>query len=280
MIKIVTDSTCDLPPELIKRYDIRVVPINILFGNESYEEGVNIDRATFYRKIEENRRLPTTSQPSAGRFAAVYRSLIGEAEDIISIHVTGKLSGTCRSAEMARTLVAGDVKVHVFDSLAGSAGLGYLVLEAARMAEAGEGVKAILRHLEELRPQVRIFLTLEDLRYARMSGRVGRLQETLASILNVKPIIALNDGVLDVAERVRTKKAAINRMLRMLEESVGARTPIRLAVVHAEAPGEGRQLLEKALDSFNCVEHFMCDLAVSLAVHFGPGTLGLVSCPA
>jgi len=276
MIKIVTDSTCDLTPELIARYDITVVPINIQFGAETYREGVDIDRKTFYRKIDELGIIPTTSQPSVGQFVEVYRKLASEADDIISIHVTGKLSGTCRSAEMARNEVADQVRVHVFDSLAGSSALGYMALEAARAAEAGASVEDILRRLEEIRPRVNIFLTLADLRYARMSGRIGRLQGALASLLNVKPIIGLEDGLLDVREKVRTHRKAIDRMIAMMAEAIGTDEPVNMAVVHAEAPQEGQKLLERAKATFNCKEIFLTDLAASLAVHFGPGTLGLV----
>ena len=276
MIKVVTDSTCDLPQELIEQHDITVVPVNIQFGNETYRDGVDIDRDTFYRKIEEMGVIPTTSQPSVGQFLEVYRKLASQADDIIYIHVTGKLSGTCQSAMMAAKEVADQVRVHVFDSLAGTSGLGYMAMEAARAARAGASMEQILKRLEEIRERMNLFLTLVDLRFARMSGRVGRLQSALASLLNVKAIIGLEDGLLEMRQRVRTTARAIERMVEMMVEAVGTKDPVNMAVVHAQAPEEGRKLLEKVKTIFNCQEIFLADLAASLAVHFGPGTLGLV----
>ncbi len=278
MIRLVTDSTCDLPSALMEKYRIAVAPINIQFGTETYQEGVTIDQATFYRKIDELGIIPATSQPSAGQFAEIYRQLAREgAEAIISVHVTSRLSGTYQSAELAKDMVADEVAVYPFDSLAGSAGLGYMMLEAARAIEAGRSVADILNMLEDMRARVNVFLSLADLRYAQMSGRVGRLQGALASLLNVKPMVALKDGWLDVVEKVRTRKKAIDRLLSLTEEAVGTSDPIGLAVIHAEAPEEGQLLLERAKATFNCREAFIEDLAISLAVHFGPGTLGLVS---
>jgi len=280
MIKIVTDSTCDLPAELLRQHDIRVVPINIQFGAETYEEGVTIDQPTFYRKVEEMGIIPTSSQPSAGRFVEVYRQMAAEGVDtILSIHVTAKLSGTYQSADLARQMVADEVTVYPFDSACGSAGLGFMALEGARMAEAGESAANILQRWEEIRPRMRILLTLADLRYAQMSGRVGRLQSSLASLLNIKPIVGLEDGLLDVVGQVRTRKKAVERMLALMEEAVGTTEPVNLAVIHAEAEQEGQALLKRARQTFNCQETFIEDLAISLAVHFGPGTLGLVAYP-
>lgn len=276
MIKVVTDSTCDLPQEFIEQHEIIVVPVNIQFGNETYRDGVDIDRDTFYRKIDELGIIPTTSQPSVGQFLEVYQKLASQADDIISIHVTGKLSGTCRSAMMAAREVADRVRVHVFDSLAGTSGLGYMALEAARAARAGASVEQILKRLEEIRERMNIFLTLVDLRFARMSGRVGHLQSALASLLNVKAIVGLEDGLLEMRQKVRTTARAIDRMVEMMVEAIGTKDPVNMAVVHARAPEEGRKLLERIKTIFNCKELFLADLAASLAVHFGPGTLGLV----
>jgi DegV family protein with EDD domain len=278
MIKIVTDSACDLPAELYRQYDITVVPINIQFGTETYEDGVTIDRRTFFRKIEEMGILPTTSQPSAGQFAQHYSRLADQgATDIVSIHVTAKLSGTLQSAELAREMVAGRVRIHPFDSTGGSAGQGFMAVEAARMAEAGKGTEEILARLETIRRRLSLVLTLKDLRYAQMSGRVGKLQGSLASLLNIKPIVVLEDGLIDVSEKVRTQRKAIDRMVEIVAEQVGTSAPVNLAAIHAEAPAEGQWLLEQARGLFDCRETFLVNLTTALVVHFGPGTLGLVA---
>lgn len=277
MIKIVTDSTCDLPADLIARHDITVVPINIQFGTETFREGVTVDRTTFYDRIEETGVIPTTSQPSVGQFSEVYRDLAQRGvTSIISVHVTARLSGTCQSAELAAREVT-DAEVHVFDSACGSAGLGFMAWEAAQMVATGHDVPAILSRLEEIRPRMTILLTLENLKYAQMSGRVGKLQSALASVFNVKPIIVLENGIIDVAERTRSRRKALDRLLELTEQAVGTVAPVNVAVMHAEAEEEGRALLERAKERLNYQEAYVENLAISLAVHFGPGTVGLVS---
>jgi len=277
MIKIATDSTHDLPPDILQQHEIAVVPINILFGAESYLDGITIDRSTFYRKIDELGVLPKTSQPSAGQFVEVYDRLAAEgATDIISLHVGAKLSGTVQSAEMAKQVVAGRVRVHPFDSGGGSAGLGFMVLEALRMAEAGKTVADILARLEAIRPKINILLTVRDLRYAQMSGRISRLQASLASLLNINPIIVLRDGLLSVSGKARTQGRAIDQIVRLMTERLGTAVPVNLAAVHAEAPEAAQALLDRAKTLFDCRESFVTELAASLAVHFGPGTVGLV----
>jgi DegV family protein with EDD domain len=279
MIKIVTDSTCDLNPGHYAEYDIHVVPVNIQFANETYEEYITISRAQFYQKIEELQIIPATSQPSPAQFEAAYRKLAAEgATDILSIHVTSKLSGTYQSAVLAQELVAGTVRVHPVDSGCGSAGLGFVCVEAARMLQSGHSLDEILARLEVLRPRINVIFSVRDLRYAQMSGRVGRLQSSLSSFLSIRPVISLHDGLLSVVDKVRTSRRAIERLLELTEESVGLEEPINLAVIHAEALAEGQALLSKALDRFpNTSDYFIEDLATSLAVHFGPGTVALVS---
>lgn len=278
MIRIVTDSTCDLTQNYVDRHDIKVVPIVIHFGEDEYLDGETIDGPTFYRMIEERQALPKTSQPSPGDFAAAYREIAaaGEADQIVSIHVTGKLSGTCRSAQMAAEMVKDEISVEVFDSLGGSAGMGFMCIEAARMAEAGASLQEILARLEYIRGEVNVLLTVAELRFAQMSGRVGKLQGTLASLLNVKPIIVLEDGIIDARERVRTRRRAVERMLELTAERVGD-SPINLAIVHAEALEEAEALLAQAQAMFKCRECYVNDLALGLAVQFGPGTLGVIA---
>ena len=276
MIRIATDSTCDMPPGYFEEYDITVVPINIQFGTETYADGVTIDRETFVRKIDELGILPTTSQPSAWQFEQQYRKLHEQgATDIISLHVTSKLSGTYQSAVMAKEALEDQVRVHPFDSASGSVTLGFMCMEASRMSRAGKSVAEILARMAAIRERACLVLTLKDLRYAQMSGRTGKLQSSLASLLSIKPIVFLEDGQLDVVEQVRTQSKAIDRLLDIVAEKVGRSDAVNLAVVHALTPEAGQELLERAKSLFNCRETFLADLTSSLVVHFGPGTLGL-----
>jgi DegV family protein with EDD domain len=279
VIKIVTDSTCNLSPEQLQRYDIRVAPISIQFGTETYEEDIDIDRDLFYRKIDEMGIIPTTSQPSPGRFADYYRELTDQGHSILSITITSKHSGTYQSAVLAKDMVP-EADVEVFDSLTISFGTGYMVLEAARAAEAGQSRESILKRLAEIRDNMCLFLTPATLKYLQMSGRVGRLATAFASLLDIKPVIKLEDGLLEARENVRTRSKAINRVLELTEEEMGTTDPISLAAIHARSPQEGQALLERAQAQFNCQETLIGDLVASLTVHGGPGILGLFACKA
>jgi DegV family protein with EDD domain len=279
VIKIVTDSTCDLPEDWFSRYRITVVPINIQFGLETFHEGVTMTPELFYERIRASGTLPTTSQPSTGEFSQVYEALGQDGDEILSIHLTSKLSGTWQSATLAARQLQDRVEVTVVDSLTSSAGLGLMVREAAELAEAGWSAAAIKARLEARRSQVQVFVMLKDLQYARMSGRVGRLRETLASLLQVKPIIGTEEGALVPLDRVRGEKQGLARILTLAEAAVQDK-PVHLAVAHAQNPDQAANLLAEAKARLNCRDSFMTDLAISLAVHFGPGTVGLATYPA
>jgi DegV family protein with EDD domain len=275
MLKIVTDSTCNLSPEQLQRYDVRVAPLTIQFRTETYEEDIDIDQDLFYQKIDELGIIPTTSQPSPARFADYYRELTDQGHSILAITLTSKHSGTYQSAVLAKDVVP-EADVEVFDSTTATFGTGYMVLEAARAAEAGQSRESILKRLEEIKDNMCLFLTPATLKYVQVSGRVGKLAIALASLLDVKPIIELEDGLLEARENVRTRARAINRMLELTEEKMGTTDPINIGVVHARAPEEGQVLLEKARARFNCQEIMISDFVASLTVHGGPGTLGLL----
>ena len=168
MIKIVTDSTADVPEELMERYDIRTVPINIQFGTETYQEGIDIDRTTFLRKLDEYPTIPTSSQPSPGQLVEVYRPLVEDGHSIISIHVTSKHSGTCQSALLAKSMLP-EADIEVFDSLSTSIGTGYLVLTAARAAEEGKSMKEVIQLLEGIRSGMYLYFTPATLKYLQKS---------------------------------------------------------------------------------------------------------------
>lgn len=279
MIRLVTDSTCDLPDGLLAQLDVQVVPIHLTFGTEEYQEGVTLGYDEFFRKVDALGMVPKTSQPSPGDFADVYRRLADDgATTILSLHVTGKLSGTVRSAEMAAGMVRDQVDVRVFDSLAGSAALGFMVQEATDMLAQGAGVEQVLARWTAIRDHLGIYFYLDTLRYARMSGRVGALQSSLASMLQIKPLIALHEGLLSVAERVRSRKAALSRLVAMASEQAAGR-PVNLAVVHAEDPEGGQALLSQAQAVIDCRRTFICRLATSLVTNLGVGTLGIVVYP-
>jgi DegV family protein with EDD domain len=278
MIKIVADSTCNLSDEVIEQYDLRIAPISIQFGQETYEEGIDIDREFFYNKIEELGIIPTSSQPSPAWFAKHYEELHAHGHSILVITITRKHSGTFESAIMAKSMTP-DADVEVFDSSSISLGTGWMVLEAAQMVEQGASLPQMLRRLEAIRSKSRLYLTPLTLKYLQMSGRVGRLQSAVASMLKVKPIIVLEEGTLEVGENVRTRSKALTRLVELLEDHLGRLQPVNLAVMHALAEADARWLIEKAQETLNVNEFIIDDIVPSLAVHGGPGVIGIFGYP-
>jgi DegV family protein with EDD domain len=274
MIKIVTDSTADIPKELLEKYDIRLVPINIHFGMEAYQEGIEIDRPTFFRKLEEV--MPTSSQPSPGQFAEVYRELAEQGHSILSIIITSKHSGTYQSAVLAKSMLP-QADIEVFDTLSISIGTGYQVLAAARAAEEGKSMEEIIQLLQGIRSRMSLYLTPATLKYLQKSGRVGKLAGALGALLDLKPVIKVEDGVLEAFQNVRTRSKAIDRMVELTAEAVGTTEPVKLGIPHAETPDEAEELRQRLESTFNCDEMLVVDLACSLTVHGGPGIIGLVS---
>jgi DegV family protein with EDD domain len=277
-IKLVTDSTCDLPPTLLDDLQIQVIPINIQFGAKAYKENLTITPDIFYQKIAFSNLLPKTSQPAVGEFVEMYIALAETADEILSIHLTSKLSGTYQSAKLAASIVANKVKVSVIDSLAGSAGLGWMVHEAAHLIDQGKSTREIKRHLEAKRESISIFFVIDTLKYAQMSGRVGKLRSVVGALLNIKPIIGLEKGLIDVSDKTRSHKNAMQRIVALTKEKIQDR-PVNVAVVHAQAAKRAETLLDLAQSNLTVRETFIQDVAISLATHFGPGTLGLVAYP-
>ncbi|MCE9646307.1 MAG: DegV family protein [Chloroflexi bacterium] len=278
MLRIVTDGAADILPEWQKEFGIEMIPVNILFGEKSYLQGAELDNEGFYKLVDETKRIPKTAQPSPHQFVEFYRKVAQKGDTILSIHITAKLSGTYASAISAAEELKGEFNVIPVDSACGSLGIGLMCREARKLERAGKTVDEIVRYLEEIKGQVRVILTLDTLEYAKMSGRVKTLQAALASVLNVKPIAILRNGDLNMAERVRTRKAALERVIEIAKEEYGDK-PVYLAVVHARDPKSGQGLLEDAKKYFNHKETMLSELSISIAANLGPGTVGLIVYP-
>jgi len=278
MLRIVTDGAADILPEWKTEYGIDMIPVNILFGEKSYLQNEELDNEGFYKLVDETKRVPKTSQPSPHQFVEFYRKVAKKGDTILSIHVTAKLSGTYASAIAAAEEVKDDFKVFPIDSMSGSLGIGLMCREARKLERSGKSADEIVKYDEDIKNKVRVILTLDTLEYARMSGRVKTLQAALASVLNVKPIAVLRNGDLAMAERVRTRKAALDRVIEMAKEEFGDK-PIYLAVVHARDLNSGQMLLEDAKKHFNYRDTMISDLSISVAANLGPGTVGLVLYP-
>lgn len=278
MLRIVTDGAADLLPEWGREYGIDMIPVNILFGEKTFLQGVELDNEGFYKLVEESKRIPKTSQPSPHQFVEFYRKIAQRGDTILSIHITAKLSGTYASAVSAAEELKGEFNVIPVDSAVGSLAIGLLCRAARRMERAGKSVDEIVKYIEDVKYKIRVILTLNTLEYAKMSGRVKTLQAALASLLNVKPIAVLRNGDLAMAEKVRTRKASLDRVIEMAKEEFGQK-PVYLAVVHARDPQAGQSLLNEAQKHFNHQETMISELSISVAANLGPGTVGLVLYP-
>lgn len=281
MLRIVTDGAVDLPTEWYKEYDIHRIPINVHFGEEkTFIQDVELDQDGFY-KLVDGKTLPhpKTSQPSPHQFAEFYKKIAQPGDTILSIHITSKLSGTYASSVAAAEELKGSYTVVPVDTLCGTMGTAFMCRSARQMERAGKSVDEIKTFIEGVRGKTHVILTLETLEYAKRSGRVGTLSAALASVLNVKPIAMLKDGIVDMVDRVRTRKGAIDRVLDLAKENVGD-SPVHIGVVHARDEASAKSLLEEAQKRFNVKESFLTDLSISLVINFGPGTVGLVLYPA
>jgi DegV family protein with EDD domain len=267
-----------MPPGWDEQYDIQVIPINIHFGERTFLQGVDLSNADFYRLVEKSGVIPKTSQPTPQQFVDFYRRIAQPGDTIVSLHVTSKLSGTLDSAELAARQLEGEFRVFPVDSCSGSAAMGYMAREARMMDRAGATAEAIVERWRAIARSVSIILTLDTLEYARMSGRVKALQAALASLLNVKPIVMLRDGVLELGDRVRTRGKSLDYILQETLKRVGDRL-VNAAVVHAEDPEAAKTLIEKVRATLNCKELITTELSTGVAANLGPGTVGIIAYP-
>ena len=215
MLRIVTDGAADLPAGWEEEFNIQIVPININFGEETFLQNIEMDLDTFYKKVDTGSVFPKTSQPSPHQFSEFYKMFAEAGDTILSIHVTSKLSGTYASAVNAAEGLKDRYNIIPFDSAGGSLGIAFMCRAARQLERAGKSIEEIVTHLETIREKVQIIFTLDNLEYARRSGRVGTLSAALASILNIKPIARLENGVLNMVDKVRTRKASVERVIEM-----------------------------------------------------------------
>jgi len=279
MLRIVTDGAGDMPFGWEKEFDIQVIPINIQFGDKTFIQFTEMGFEDFYKEVAANKTFPKTSQPSPHQFVEFYKKNFQSGDTILSIHVTSKLSGTYASAVAAAEELKDTFKIVPFDSLNGSASLAFMCRTARRMERAGKRVDEIVRYLESVRPHTQLIITMDTLEFARRSGRVGTLSSAVASVLNVKPIARIENGVLDMVDKVRTRKVAMARVIELGRQAMGD-TPVHINVAHARDLEAGKNLLEEAKKNFNVKDAELTDFSISLVVQFGPGSLALVLYPA
>lgn len=273
-VKIITDSTAYLPPELIARYGIRVVPLKVVFGAEAYAEGVDISNEEFYSKLMEASTLLTTSQPSVGDFLQVYGEVTREGVPILSIHISSKLSATVSTALTAKGELP-QAQIEVVDSLSTSMGLGMVVLAAARAADEGQSLSQIRAATEKVIRSMNLFFIVDTLEYLRKGGRIGGAAALVGTALRIKPVLYLKEGQIEVLAKVRTKRRALKRLLELMAERMLGGTSVHIAIIHAHAAEEATALEKEVRARFNCAEIYLSELGPAIGAHVGPRAIGL-----
>lgn len=272
-VAFVTDSTTYLPKEFLDRYPIRVAPASIIWSGQVFRDGIDILPEEFYTRLQTTREMPTTSQATPGVIKDCFDELLAKGYSILGVFLSSKLSGTFDSAKQALEMLPGK-EIVIIDALTGSMGIGWPLLIAARAAEAGAGLAECKALVERALKNVGILLTLDTLEFLHRGGRIGAAQRYLGDLLNLKPILEVVNGAFIGRERVRTLQKALSRIVVLLEEKISGRSPVRLGVLHANAPDRAHLLFEQAVELLHPVETVIADVSPAVGVHLGPGTVG------
>jgi DegV family protein with EDD domain len=273
-IKIVTDSTCDLNDGLIKKWGITVVPLSISINGENYLDRVDISPKEFMEKMKVSPELPKSSQPPAGEFLKVYDELAADGYEIISIHMTGGMSGTVQSAESAAQMTS--AKVSVVDSRFISKALAFQVLEAARMAADGKTSEEIVTRLDEIRKQTRLFVVVDTLENLVKGGRIGKGKAMIGSLLNIKPIASLEGGEYTPVSKARSHSQVVKYLKSQFSADTAGKTIKGVGLVHAEGIGLAAKIREAVIDASGYDDFSIEETTPIVSTHTGPGAIGFM----
>ncbi|MEK6753164.1 MAG: DegV family protein [Chloroflexota bacterium] len=273
---IVTDSTSYLPAEFIQKHNITVTPLELIWGDETFRDGVDIQPAEFYSRLKTAKVMPTTSQATPAVMVSAFQGLVDQGFDVLGIFISSKLSGTMQSAIQGREMMgsAGE-KVTLVDSQSTSIALGFQVLATARAKDAGASLKECVALAEKAHERTGIYFAVDTLEFLHRGGRIGGAQRFIGAALNLKPILALKEGKVEGVERIRTKGKAHDRMLELVAEQVNGKSNIRIAALHANAPEDAKTLLDRAANEIKPIETILSELSPVVGTHTGPGTVGL-----
>lgn len=277
-VKIVTDSTADIPSELLEQLEIYMVPLKVHIDGETYLDGETITPSTFFHKLENSIEFPSTSQPSPIDFENRYKEIIekyGKDTPIISIHLSSALSGTYQSAQLAKNMVGADFDIQVIDSKKAAYMLGMIVVEAAKAANSGKSKEQCLELVQRMISEQKEFFVLDTLTYLQKGGRIGRAQAIVGTLLNVKPILSLNeDGEVYPFDKVRGKKKAIARMIDELKK-YAEKEEVITSILYAMNREEAEELKNQLTHEFNLKEISFVEVGPVIGAHVGPKVLGI-----
>jgi DegV family protein with EDD domain len=276
---IVTDSTAYIPEELCRQYHITVVPLTVIFGEESFFDGVTIKPSEFYTRLARSKVMPSTSQATPAGMHKAFNDLLEQGYDVMGAFISDKLSGTLASARQARDeFASAKDKIALFDSENTGMALGYQALMLARAAADGASLADCQKLAEKLRPNTGVFFAVDTLEFLHRGGRIGGAKRLLGSVMNVKPILTIKDGKVDSADSVRTSKKAHEKVIELVAEKCAGKSNIRLATLHANAEENAKSVLDAASAQLNAVESILSAVSPAIGTHTGPGTVGLAYC--
>ncbi len=273
---IVTDSTSYIPMDIVKKYEITVAPQVLIWENQTYRDGIDIQPAEFYKRLQVAKSMPSTSQVSPATMQEIFQGLVDKGVSVLGIFISSKLSGTLQSAIQAKDMMgsAGE-KVTLIDSQSTAMGLGFQALAAARAREAGASIEDCAAIATKAHERSGVFFAVDTLEFLHRGGRIGGAQRFIGSALNLKPILAVKEGKVEGIERIRTKSKAHDRVLELVAEQVKGKSNIRVATLHANAADEAKSLLDRATKEVSAVESLFTEVSPVVGTHAGPGTVGL-----
>ena len=275
-IALITDSTCDIPSQLVREYGITIVPLHVIWGNETFRDRVDLEPGEFYRRLTEDPAYPTTAHPTPEGFLTTYREAFQEgADEVVVITLSSELSGAFHSASQAGTMI--DNPVHVFDSKETTMALGWQVLAAARAREAGADAEAMLEAADKARRQVELYVSLDTLEYLHKGGRIGGAARLIGSLLDLKPLVYVDHdtGKVEAAGRVRTRKRGLRTLYDRFFEQLNTENPMHIAVMHGDAPQDAERVAEWIEREYSPAELMTDITGPVLGVHTGPRAIAL-----
>ncbi len=277
-VAIVTDTTACVPREQVEEYAIELVPVDLIFGDKVYRDGIDISPAQFYTLLRQAKKLPTTSGSLPGPFLEAYRKASQRASSILCITISSKLSGMFNSARVAIEMgkeALPDVVIEVLECTTAAAGQGLVVLAAAKAAASGKSLAEVTDTAKSLMQQVNLFATLDTLHYLVKGGRVPKAAALASSLLKIKPIFTVSGGDAYPVTNVRTNPGAIKRILKIMGQKVVKGQPLHVAVMHADALDRAKELMAEISSRFDCTELFITEFTPVMGVHTGPGVVGV-----
>lgn len=273
-VAVVTDSTAYIPKDLCQKYNIRVAPQILLWGEQTYYDGVDIQPSEFYERLKTAKVMPSTSQVTPSTFHQIFSELTQEGMDVLAVLIAEPLSGTIASAVQAREMLPG-AKIEIVDSWSTAMAMGFQVLAVAKIAQQGASLQECRELAEKARQHVGVVFAVDTLEFLYRGGRIGGASRFLGTALNIKPILELVNGRVEAINKVRTRKKSIEMLLNLAEQRIGGRQPVRLATLHANAAEEARELLELGNQRIGAVELIFSEVSPVIGTHAGPGTVGL-----